>query len=56
MQSAGGRPVSFQTLRSIYHHLFFEQKKNYQPTLRIQIKLPRKKNTKKIIMVYLDLL
>merc|ERR1712141_228702 len=34
----------FRTLRSIYHHHFFEKN---QPTLRIQIKLPRKKPKKK---------
>jgi len=41
---------------AVYIITSFLNKKNYQPTLRIQIKLPRKKNTKKIIMVYLDLL
>merc|ERR1719273_2968887 len=47
MQSASRRAANLlRTLRSIYHHHFFEQKK--QPTLRIQIKLPQKKNTKKI--------
>merc|ERR1711881_293338 len=52
MQSASRRVANLlRTLRSIYHHHFFEQKK--QPTLRIQIKLPQKKKNKKN-MVILD--
>ena len=46
MQSAGGRPVSFETLRSIYHHLFFEQKK-LPANSTDSNKVAPKKNTKK---------
>jgi hypothetical protein len=46
MQSAGGRPVSFETLRSIYHHLFFEQKKLPANSTDSNKVAPKKKHQK----------